>query len=391
MNGLRRRRRFLDAAVAVVLVALLMPLSIGLVQGASGVTAACFIVGSLGLLGAVALRRESPRLTFWVASAAMLVFTLSPSLPGGAPVVMVPLSLLYLVSLYTVVAETAATMMPLLVATAGFVLVLFRTFLHGPEPVDRTAMSAFLVAVVLAVWLSCALGAYQRTRHRYVASLEERARQAEELRDHSVREGVARERERIAHEVHDVVAHSLAVVVTQSDAALMVLDHDPARARPMLEAVLETGRDAMGEIRTALAELSGDHLGTTAPVHSLDNLSVLIDSMQEKGLRVELDATSHPPTVEAEVARAAYRIVQEAVTNALKHGGAEVSCLVRLEPRPGMLTVTVTDDGPGFTMEIGHTGLGLIGMRERARQLGGGIDIASGAEGTTLVARLPIR
>lgn len=384
------RRRLLDAAVAMVLVVLLMPLSIGLLREASGWTIGCFAVGSCALAGSVALRRETPMVTFWVASAAMLLLTLSPALPGGAPVVMVPLSLLYLVSLYTVVAETAHTILPLLVAAGGFLLVLLRTFIDGPEPADAAAVAAFLVAVVLAVSLSCALGAYQRTRRRYVESLEERASQAEELRDQSVREGVARERERIAHEVHDVVAHSLAVVVTQSDAALMVIEHDPARARSMMEAVLMTGRHAMGEIRGALAVLSGDQLDT-APVQSLADVSGLVASMRATGIEVELDLDGELAEVEAEVARAAYRIVQEAVTNSLKHGGAHVRCVVRLAQLPGLVTVTVTDDGPGFTVGAGHSGFGLVGMRERARQLGGDVDLDSGQDGTTLTARLPIR
>ncbi len=145
---------------------------------------------------------------------------------------------------------------------------------------------------------------------------------------------MARERERIAHEVHDVVAHSLAVVVTQSDAALMVMERDPARARPMLEAVRQTGRDAMGEIRTALAVLKGGQLDT-APVQSLADVAKLVTSMQEKGLRVTLDVIGEPVPVSTDLARAAYRIVQESVTNALKHGGPEVGCVVRLEHLPG--------------------------------------------------------
>lgn len=389
MNPSLRHRRLVDAGIAGVLAVLLLPASVGLVIGARAGTVALFVVAAAGLVTAVALRREAPWVTFWVSSGAMLLLT-ALSLPDGIPMAFVPVGVLFLVSVHTLVAETPHRVVPLVVAGAGLALVMVRAVAVDPGETEWTALGTFAAATVLAVGFSWALGAYQRTRRQYVASLEVGARQAEALREQSVREGVARERERIAHEVHDVVAHSLAVVVTQSDAALMAMDHDPARARPMLEAVRDTGRDAMGEIRSALTVLRGSRL-ETAPVRSLDDVAHLVDSMRDKGLRVWLEVVGDPVPVSTDLARAAYRIVQESVTNALKHGGDRVTCMIRLEHRPEQVQLTITDDGPGFDPDAQHTGLGLVGMRERSRQLGAELHITSGTTGTTLDVRLPTR
>ena len=128
-----------------------------------------------------------------------------------------------------------------------------------------------------------------------------------------------------------------------------------------------------------------------APVQSLEDVERRIETMQDNGLHVDVQVVGVRRPVDPELPRAAYRIIQEPVTNALKHVGADVQCRVRAEFLPGQVRITVHDDGPGFSPSSEETGPGLTGMRERARQLGGSLDIVTGASGTTLVAELPTR
>ena len=185
----------------------------------------------------------------------------------------------------------------------------------------------------------------------------------------------ADERLRIAQELHDVVAHSLGVIAVQAGVGMHVIDNDPAEARRALEHISRTSRSSLSEIRRLLGLVrSGEGASAYAPVPGLADLPRLVEEVAGAGLPVELtvapDAAGAPPGVEL----AAYRIVQEALTNSLRHAGAR-RAKVHVDAAPGRLHVVVTDDGHGRNGGRGGGGHGLVGMRERVAVYGGSFDV----------------
>jgi signal transduction histidine kinase len=200
------------------------------------------------------------------------------------------------------------------------------------------------------------------------------------------------ERLRVAREVHDVAGHGLAVINMQAGVALHVLDRRPEQARAALEAIKEASKDALDELRGTLAvfrEEPGATSHRTAP--GLEQLRTLCQAMREGGLPVDLELEGEPQAVPAAADLAAYRIVQEALTNALRHAGP-ARARVRVRHGERDLFVEITDTGraqPGSAVRIGH---GLSGMRERVAALGGSLEAGPRPEGGfRVLARLPLR
>jgi signal transduction histidine kinase len=208
-------------------------------------------------------------------------------------------------------------------------------------------------------------------------------------RDASVRSAVAGERERIARELHDIVGHSVSVMVVQAGAAEDLLERDPARAREPLQAIQETGREAVAELRRMLGLLRGEAAAPAlAPQPGTAELDELVAQIGAAGLPVRLDIHGTPRSLPPGIELAGYRIVQEALTNALKHAGA-ASATVSLRYGVQALEVEVLDDGSGGS--VNGRGHGLIGMRERATLYGGELEAGPGPDGGFRVrARLPV-
>ncbi len=235
----------------------------------------------------------------------------------------------------------------------------------------------FLVTLCGGVWLT----AYSvRTRRLYVEGLEERAVTAERERDHLARIAVADERASIARELHDVVAHSLAVMIVQADGASYALGGEPEQARLAIKQVATTGREALEDMRRLVGVLRGTS-AEPDPADDrrridLDHLSALVDRARSAGLAVELTTSGERPVVPQAVELTVYRIVQEALTNVLRHAGPAASVRLLVGYRPGAVTVEVDDDGAGRLSHVpgeptrpgGH---GLVGMRERVAVHGG--------------------
>ena len=234
-----------------------------------------------------------------------------------------------------------------------------------------------------------------RDRRRHASQLAELAYQLELARDENARAAVAGERTRIARELHDVVAHSVSVMVVQAGAAEEVLGADPGKAREPLRSVQDTGRQALIEMRRLLGVLRTDDGGAAlAPQPGLDQVSALAAHVREAGVAVELRVEGARDEVPAGVDLAAYRIVQEALTNVLKHAGAS-HAVVRVGYRPDAIELEVLDDGHG-PLGSDHDGTGpgqgLIGMRERASLYGGLVEAQPRTGGGFAVrARLPVR
>jgi signal transduction histidine kinase len=223
------------------------------------------------------------------------------------------------------------------------------------------------------------LGVYVRVHRQYVTSVVERAERAERTREEEARRRVAEERLRIARDLHDLLAHSITLIGVQTSVAAHVLAADPDRldrtaVAQALDDISETCRTARGELRTTLevlraSEFGGDGRG---PLPGLDGVPDLVAAARTAGATVETAVAVDTGDVPSAVGAAAYRIVQEALTNAVRHAGPDVTVRVALRAEGWALHVAITDDGVG---DAGGTpGFGLVGMRERARSVGGTLE-----------------
>ncbi len=263
---------------------------------------------------------------------------------------------------------------------------------RGAIPVGLGAVIQTELAV-LAAWT---LGTWARERQAYIGTVEERAASAERTREERARRAVVEERERIAREMHDVVTHHVSVIVIQAGAAERALDRHPADARGAIEAIASTARQALGDMRTMLGVLGPVEITASAgeapePMPGLDRLGELLESVRAAGLTVELSVTGERRPLDPGVELAAYRIIQEALTNTLKHArGARSKVTVRYGDHD--LELRVTDEGGAGERELAGPGQGrgLIGMRERVAMYGGDFDAGPSAKGFEVTARLPI-
>ncbi len=220
----------------------------------------------------------------------------------------------------------------------------------------------------------------------------ERAAQLERERAAEARRTIAEERTRIARELHDVVAHQVTLMTVQAGAAKTVAADDPEAAYQAMEAVEAAGREALGELRHLLGVLRPDaDARDLGPQPGIGDLPALADQFEEAGLLVSLECDGLGDDLPAAVELSAYRIVQEALTNVLKHAGPGSRAEVRLTREDAGMIIEVLNDGRKATTVPG-SGHGIVGMRERAQLLGGSLDAGPGpAGGFQVVAHLPIR
>jgi signal transduction histidine kinase len=235
--------------------------------------------------------------------------------------------------------------------------------------------SVMFGGTALIAWV---LGDSMHYRRGYLVALEDRAARLEAERDAQAQVAAAAERARIARELHDVIAHNVSVMVVQADGAGYALQTDPERARQALAAISRTGRQALTEMRRLLGVLrDGDRGAGLAPQPGLDQLRELLDQARTAGMSVSLTVQGPARPLDEGAELAAYRVVQESLTNTRKHGGLAVAAAVTLRYAADGLLVQVTDDGRGgAAAEAGApagepAGHGLTGMRERIAMYGG--------------------
>lgn len=316
--------------------------------------------------------------------------------------VMIPLIGTYHEQNYNHSAPTAASM--ILLYTVAVTGSLRRTVVVGCSVIGlmlvlklHEGMAGVAESFQITGWVvsMLVLGGFARVHRQYVATVVERAERAERTREEEARRRVAEERLRIARDLHDLLAHSITLIGVQTSVAAHVLAEDPDRldrvaVAKALDDIADTCRTARGELRTTL-EVLRDH-GTAdgrGPLPGLDGLPDLAETARAAGAKVELSVGAGD--VPAAVGAAAYRIVQEALTNAVRHGGRDdLTVRVGVHDRDGAVRVTVTDDGAGAG--DGTPGYGLVGMRERARSVGGVLDAGPLAPaGFEVSAVLPLR
>ena len=220
-----------------------------------------------------------------------------------------------------------------------------------------------------------AVGLYVSTRRAYLAELRGRAQRLERERDQSSALAAAVERARIAREMHDSVAHHLTMIVALSDGALAAVTRAPALAADAIRDVSSTAREALAETRRLLGVLrddSGQEL--RQPLPGLADLDDLLGRVRAAGLPVRYERSGVSPDLPPGIQLAVFRLVQEALTNTMKHAGPSASAAVRLQLTPGEVRVEVDDDGTGHAGEPGAPGGGLTGMRERIGAFGGELE-----------------
>ncbi len=246
----------------------------------------------------------------------------------------------------------------------------------------------FVAVVLFAPWVA---GLELHRRGRRVLQLEEQARDLGEQAEQRARAAVDEERARIARELHDVVAHAMSVIVVQAGAERHVLPAEAESTRAVLETIERTGRQGLGEMRRLLGMMRSDDTQLAlAPQPSLTYLPDLCEQMTAAGLPVELDIAGNPVPLAPGVDVSAYRIVQEALTNALKHAGP-ARARVRVTYRDADIDIEIADDGRGAAAPPNGSGHGLVGMRERASVYGGELHTGNRAAGGYAVrVRLPM-
>jgi signal transduction histidine kinase len=373
---LRRHPAWVDGFWAVVLLGV-QGMSLGNVPpegpGHRPLIAVTAIALVLGVV--IALRGRMPE--------RMLVLTAVAGLAQlGLDVGVMPADFAMLVIIYTVAANGRrwASRSGLIGGLCAAPLAQLTWPADGKDSLGRVLVVLFQMVPFALAWV---LGDSLRTRRAYLDQLEERAARLEREREAQSQVAVAAERARIARELHDVVAHNVSVMVVQADGAAYVLDTAPEQAKNALETISGTGRQALAEMRRLLGVLrTGEQResGEYVPQPDVRQLDELIERVRTAGLPVDFKVEGTPRPLPSGVELTAYRIVQEALTNARKHGGPQVGASVRLVYFDDGLGLLVEDDGKGAPHEMYEDGgadgrgQGMIGMRERVGMVGGTLD-----------------
>ena len=345
------------------------------------------VIGTVLLILPLLVRRVWPIPTFGLILLVGIGFAASDTFFVG--------SLAFPVALYTVVSlcsrRQAFTAAALLEAFAAVIAVV------------RAGSNGLLLYFILLsgmVVAALGLGLFTSTRRAYIRTLVDRAERLEREQAQAAQLAAAAERARIAREMHDIVAHHLTVMVSLSDAAQRLVPIDPNRAIETISSVSATGRDALRDTRSLLGLLGedagqsdGSDLPTRQPVPDLAALETLIDQVRDTGLGVTLNMQGTPVTLAADEQLAAYRIVQESLTNTMKHAHEGATASVTLKYTPTSVDLVTEDDGAGQPVPTGwRAGRGTAGMHARIKALGGHIESGPRpAGGWRVTATIPLR
>jgi signal transduction histidine kinase len=361
----------LDGALTVLLVVVgLLTTSASGAEAAAGVYRQRDVIAWALILASTApyiARRRAPTVVFLATVLAVIGLMFGGYNEGGLPFVL-------LVGAYSMAAHRS------LGEVVG-VLMLLTALLLVVLMVDLPRFGVGELLITTAGFTAAAvLGRTSQTR-------QERLEAVEQQQVEAASRAAADERLRIAQELHDIVAHSLGVIAVQAGVGMHVIDSDPVEARRSFETISRTSRSSLAEIRRLLAGVRG---GTSyAPAPGLADLPRLVEEVVDAGLPVDLQVPTDLNGVPESVGLAAFRIVQESLTNSLRHADAS-QATVRLDNEPGRLVVEVNDDGRGPNGPKSRSGHGLVGMRERVAVHGGSVEAGAGqAGGFRVLAQLP--
>ena len=341
------------------------------------------LISMVGVTVPVAFRRRRPIGAALTMALALLLATALGGAPTQATGIVALIALVsgaYMLGARTQGRLLAAGTIALIVALAADAIV-----------EESQTVSALLFFTFFVVGLPVAAGQATRSRAQLADELADRAVALERAREGEAQAAVQEERARIARELHDVVAHDVSVMVVQAAAAKRIVEREPDRAEEAIVSIEGTGREALAEMRRLLGVLRrGDEDLALAPQPSLSRVDALLARTRAAGLDVALERSGDDAPLPAGVDLAAYRVVQEALANVVRHAGAE-HATVRLTYDPRAVVVEVVDDGRGAANGGGKAGHGLVGLRERVDLYGGDFQAGPRAEGGFGVrARLPV-
>ncbi|WP_338071014.1 sensor histidine kinase [Actinomadura bangladeshensis] len=298
-----------------------------------------------------------------------------------------PLVIAFVIALYTAAAEGHLLSAGVLAAVSITVTVIAdrRDDINHLADAASFLLAGWFVAVI-------AIGGVVRNRRAYLREAEERARVAERGREAEARRRAVEERLRIARELHDVLGHNISLINVQATAALHGLRREPERAEDALTAIKQASKDTLREMRATLGVLRQvDEAAPVTPAPGLARLAELTSGISAAGLTIRTKIEGDPRPLPAEADLAAYRIVQEALTNVTRHSSASTAT-VRVGYADDEVTVSVEDDGVPSSAGASGDGSGIRGMRDRAASLGGALEAGPGPDGGFAVrARLPLR
>jgi signal transduction histidine kinase len=348
------------------------------VAGGRGVLAVLLLLVTLPL----AARRRVPAAALLAAAGALVVGAFLVSDSNGVPV---GVFLAMLLAFYSLGAHCDDRRSPVVGAVAVVAIAASDLARPGAFSASGTRPSAWLAFAI--AWL---VGRDLRRRRQRVADLEDRAQRLEREREEQAQLAVAEERGRIARELHDVIAHGVSVIVVQAQAGPHLVG-DPQRVIGVFRAIESSGRDALVELRRLLGILrSEDEQLAVGPQPGLGSLQSLVEQVRASGLRVQVRIEGEPVHLPAGIDLSAYRIVQEALTNVVKHAGDRAVAEVVINYETRALELDVLDDGWGSAPSVNGSGHGLIGMRERVALYGGTLETGARDGGGYVVrARLP--
>ncbi|MFJ9341853.1 sensor histidine kinase [Streptomyces sp. NPDC101733] len=325
---------------------------------AAGPTVAVVLLLALALIKGLAVRHPVRILALALLAALLQAFSIQDQGPYRF-LVMLPVDLLLG---FVVATRPRRVALPAGALVLAVQLPTVAALVHGP-----TDMITSVLVTALTFAAACMAGLLARERREHAVA----------LRTTEVSEAVTAERLRIARELHDMVAHSIGVIAIQAGVGSRVIATQPEEARNALVAIEDTSREALSGLRRTLVALrraqpdGDDGRAPTGPAPGLADLDALAESVTASGVPVEVRRTGGPLTLPPDIDLSAYRIVQEALTNVVRHAGEGVRAVVSVEFGPGQLTVEVLDDGRGTTARAGRTGFGLTGMYERVSLLHG--------------------
>ncbi len=339
---------------------------------------------AVGTFMPLALRRRVPWLALVLSGSFALAYTLSPSTPP-MPVVFAPM-----LALYTFAAAATKRRSGLMALLVSAVVALVPVFAFS----SSVRWVAELVGTFVMLAAAALLGEAERNRREYIAVVEARVAEAERTREEEALRRVDEERIRIAREVHDIVAHSLSIVTVQASAAEALLDAgETDKTREAIQNVRATGKSALAELRSMLDVLrTGEGDAPLTPAADITRIHELAATVRDAGVDVDVVTHGDLSMLPAYAGVSAYRIVQEALTNVVRHSGAS-SALVEITVGAETLAVAISDNGTGATIqdEASLPGHGIHGMRERAEALGGSFSTSAlPAGGFQVAASIPI-
>lgn len=365
---MRKHPTFGDSLIALLLVVMELPVLLGDFTPEPWLL---YVATDVMIIAPLVIRRRRALLSCYLVllAGAFQLFTQGPGDQNLAR----PADIAMGIALYTMVVYVGrrkASLFAVWVVLGTAVWAVWRV-----KPDNGMWVSIFVVTVIFAFcWV---LGEFVGARRAYLNEMEQRLRLLESERDHQAKIAVAEERARIARELHDVVAHAVSVMVVQADGASYAVSTNPELAERAVKTISATGREALTELRRLLGVLrSEENADERTPQPSANSLDDLAERVRLVGLPVRLKMKGELDGLPAGIGLGIYRIVQEALTNTLKHAGAGASAQVRVTRSGENVELDITDDGFGTPHQlVGISGgNGLIGMRERANVFGGTLD-----------------